>query len=336
MSAFGSSFNFPKFQDLLAADYSNSGQRVSPLGSNQGAGFIEEMVGYARWMGFMRPNRYCVLFQGVPSAAALMETKNERLSMNCLSATIPDSGFSTAEMSISGPKRNIPQSQVFSSDPAFQFNCGTDLYEYTFFRAWQRSIVDPVSRQAAYYNDYARNCSLTLVILPNNVKNFREMLDRLDTGELYGIRLNELYPKVVGMNQVQHSSSNNVLISNVTFGYREIVPYKDWADDYKYALKAAADSMMDSIQSGTFTKAKALSGEGLQKELENSAYEQSMGNFLAKEPLGAKIAGGNPNYEKYIVPSKDPSTPPNAGSANVFMNNLLTSGINTSALFKGI
>lgn len=324
MSAFGSSFNFPKFKDLLAADYSNSGQRVAPEGSNRGPGFMEELVGYARSMGFMRPNRYCVLFQGVPSAAALMETQNERLSLNCLSATIPDSGFTTTELSISGPKRSIPQVQAFSTDPAFQFNCGTDLYEYTFFRAWQRSIIDPISRQAAYYNNYAQNCSLTLVLLPNNVKNFREMLSRLDTGELYGIKLSEVYPKNVGMNQVQHSSSNNVLISNVTFGYREIIPYKDWADDYKYALKALGDAMMDTVQSGSFKQAKPRSKDGSD-------------DFMAKDALGAKIEGnGRPNYDKYIVPNKDPSAPPNAGSANVFMNNLLTSGINTSALFKGI
>ena len=150
------------------------------------------------------------------------------------------------------------------------------------------------------------------------------MLARLDTGELYGIKLSEVYPKNVGMNQVQHSSSNNVLISNVTFGYREIVPYRDWADDYKYALKALGDAMVDTVQSGSFRQAKPRSKDGSD-------------DFLAKDALGAKIEGnGRPNYDKYIVPNKDPSLPPNAGSANVFMNNLLTSGINTSALFQGI
>ena len=327
-------YNFPKFQDLLASDRGRSGRRVSA--PDKGPGFFDEILSFARFMGYMRPNRYCILFEEVPTSAASVSVENSRLSQSCILATIPDSGFMTLDWSVSGPKRTMPSMQVFGQDPQFQFNCGTDLYEYTFFRAWQRCIIDPITRQVGYYNEYAKKCSLTIILLPANVKNFRDMVSRLDSGELYGIRLSEIYPKVVGMNQLQQSSSNNLLVSNVTFGYREIIPYKDWADDYKFAIKAAADSLLDTAQSGMFDKAKALSDDGLRTEIQHANSRDKRGNFLAKEPLGAKIAGGRPNYDHYIVPSTDPSSPPNAGTANVFLNNLLTSGINTAALFRGI
>ena len=106
--------------------------------------------------------------------------------------------------------------------------------------------------------------------------------------------------------------SYDILLNFTGYTNREI-----WFNDNEM-------SMMDTMQSGSFKQAKPRSKDGSD-------------DFMAKDALGAKIEGnGRPNYDKYIVPNKDPSAPPNAGSANVFMNNLLTSGINTSALFRGI
>jgi hypothetical protein len=150
----------------------------------------------------MRNNRYCILFQGEPQAAAAIPVDSKRLSISCSSVTFPESTFQTVERDIAGPKQTIPFVQQFGdSSAAFSFLCGADLYEYLVFRSWQRMIIDPVFRYNAFYDDYAKNCTLTVMLLPQYVRNYNEALERLEANEVYGITLSEIYPKTVALQQ---------------------------------------------------------------------------------------------------------------------------------------
>jgi hypothetical protein len=261
---------------------------------------------------------------------------NKRLSLNCLTAVIPESSFSTSELRIVGPKRAIPYSQEFGDNSAgFQFNCGTDLYEYTFFRSWQRSIVDPVSRYVSYYDDYAKQCSVSIIPLPNFVYNFAHVLELLESGRLYGIKLTEVYPRSVGLNEFQNASTNAILISSIIFGYREIIPYMSWDDDTKYAMHAGFSQIMDMTSNTVRVSDDQLNG--IRRDLTNEEKQRLKTAWLAKPPSGAKIDSGRPDYTKYLKNNpNDPTLPQYAGEPDLFLNNLLTSGINTAALFKGI
>jgi hypothetical protein len=329
-------FNFPKFQDILAQ--ANMGpinpRRTSPR--NNGPSFIEELVNFGRMMGYMRANRYCVLLQGVPSSVGMLPTDSSRLSLNCLQAAVPDVGFVAAEQYMAGPKRMIPQSMTYGDNNAqFQFNCGVDLYEYLFFRNWQRSIIDPVFNYASYYEDYAKNCSLTVILLPNNVRNFSDMVARLDNNELYGIKLDEVYPRSVGINAVQHSSTNIVLVSNISFAYRRIIPFKDFGDELKYSLHAAYASESNVTDIFRQIDERALQN-GIVKEYSAAEIQELKQKYLATDPLRAKMKKGPFDFLNKIGQSKDPSITPPELDANPFINNLLTSGINIGALFQGI
>jgi len=343
----------------MADNFFNSGEFLTSLGipvsktkvdgkstTIRGASFIQDQLGFGRQTGYMRANRYCLLFQGVPSSIEMKKrddgilsgVDNKRLSLNCLQASIPESSFSASDMQAVGPKRTIPHNQNFGDNSAsFQFNCGTDLYEYTIFRAWQRSIIDPVSRYVAYYDDYAKMCSLTVIPLPNSVYNFAHVLELMGSNRLYGIKLTEVYPKSVSVNQFQNTSTNNVLVCNVNFGYREIVPHYSWDDDLKYAVNSNMVALMDMTTNTVKVSESQL--HGIRKGPLTPAEERRLFNgYLAKEPMGAKIAGGNPSFEKYLQKNRhDPSgLPEYAGEPDLFLNNLITSGINTSALFRGI
>lgn len=317
----------PYIQDIKTfAELRNQADKTS---------FFEALVAFGRIMGYMRANRFSVYFEGVPNARGMLPIDNQRLSLNCLQATIPDSSFKTVEQFISGPRRNIPYSMEFGDGTAqFQFTCGVDLYEYIFFKNWQRSIVDPIFNYAAYYNEYAKNCSLTTFFIPNHIRNYNQLMEAVYQQEVYGVKLNELYPKTVNINAVQNASTNISLVANVTFGFRKIVPFKSYDDDLKYALNAAEISMLNTTDNTNLVDQSLL--RGIKKEYSPDEIRKLKTMYMAKEPLGAKLDGGRPNYSKYILPNKDSSKPPNAGDANVSMNNLLTSGINISALFKGI
>lgn len=300
-----------------------------------GVSFNEALISFARIMGYMRSNRFCVYLENPPSAVGMLPLNNQRLSLNCLQATIPDSSFKVIEQVIAGPKRNIPYSMEFGDTTAqFQFTCGVDLYEYIYFRNWQRSIIDPLFNYIAYYDDYAKNCRLTTFLVPNHIKNYNQLMEGIWTEEIYGVTMSEVYPRTVNLNAVQNSSTNISLVANVTFGFRKIVPFKSEADDIKYALNAAEISMLNTTDNTNLVDESLL--RGIKKEYSPDEIRQLKSMYLAKEPLGAKLDAGRPNYDKYILPSKDPTKPPNAGDANVTMNNLITSGINIAALFQGI
>ena len=332
MSALNS-FNFPQFQDLLASSASKEGTTISP---NRGPSFVQQLVNFGRMMGYMRANRYCVLLENTPSSAGMLPLDSSRLSLNCLQATVPDANFIAAEQYIAGPKRNIPQSVSYGDNTAaFQFNCGVDLYEYTFFRNWQRSIIDPVFNYASYYSDYAKNCSLTVILLPNNVRNFEDMVARLNNNELYGIKLDEVYPRSVGINAVQHASTNIVLVSNITFGFRRVLPYKDFGDELKYSLHAAWDATLNLTDNTRQVDERAIQN-GITKEYSQAEIQELKEKYLATDPLRAKQKKGPFDFLNQVGQSKDPSITPPELDANPFINNLLTSGINIGALFQGI
>lgn len=310
----------------------------------RGASFIEDQVDFLRSTGYLRTNRYCILFQGVPDSIEMRNQdngflwgmNNKRLSLNCLQINTPDSSFATQDFQVVGPKRAIPFSQEFGENRAsFQFNCGTDLYEYTIFRAWQRSIVDPISRYVSYYDDYAKNCSLSIILIPNNVYNYEHVLELLEQGRLYGIKMTEVYPRNVGVNQLQQATTNALVISSVDFAYRELIPYASWDDDTKYAMHAGISQIMDMTVNTQRVSDDQL--RGIRKELTNEEKQRLQTAWLAKPPTGAKIDSGRPDYTKYLKNHpNDPTLPQYAGEPDLFLNNILTSGINTAALFKGI
>jgi hypothetical protein len=338
LSSFSSSLGNPGRSD------SRSFQVGGKSAKDRGASFIEDQVNFGRSTGYLRSNRYCILFQGVPSSLEMQRQDNgflwgldnKRLSLNCLQASIPESSFSTSDFRVVGPKRSIPYSQDFGdTNASFQFNCGTDLYEYTFFRSWQRSIIDPVSRYVSFYDDYAKQCSISIIPLPNFVYNFGHVLELLESERLYGIKMTEVYPKSVGLNQFQNASTNTLTVSSVNFAYRELIPYASWDDDTKYAMHAGISQIMDMTSNTVRVSDDQLNG--IRRDLTNEEKQRLQTAWLAKAPAGAKIDGGRPDYTKYLKNNpNDPTLPQYAGEPDLFLNNLITSGINTSALFRGI
>lgn len=308
----------------------------------RGPSFIQDQVQFGRSTGYARPNRYCIIFEGLPKALELAKQdngayggiNNKRLSLNCLQATLPDASFVTSDMQVVGPKRAIPTSQSFGDNSAaFQFNCGTDLYEYTVFRAWQRGIIDPVSRYVAYYDDYAKNCSLTIIPMPNKVYNYEHMLELLRANSLWGVRLTEVYPRSVGMNQLQNTSTNNILVTNISFAYRELMPYWSWDDDTKYSLEANMDFLMDMTSNTNRVPDNQL--KGIRRNLTPEELQRLKPAWLAKNPNGG---GGifDSLFETMKGNPKDPTGTETGFEPDLFLNNLTTSGINTTALFRGI
>lgn len=334
--------SFPNFQDIIST---TPAFPSSPTHRTQtGESFAQEILTFSRQIGFMGGNRYCVLFRNTPRASGMLRIDSKRLSLNCSSVTFPDATFSVLDRDIAGPKQTIPYVQQYGDSSApFEFSCGTDLYEYLVFRSWQKTIIDPVSRYVGYYDNYAKNCSLTVMLLPNYVRNYNEALERIEANEIYGITYSEIYPKTVTLKQAQ-SAATGVLGVTVNFGYREVVPFRDFSEDFRFA----ASNFHPALPA-----IEAAVPNGIKKNYTEAEIMKFKSMFMSQKPLGTNQADikypvfAQPQTlpKPYLPPqvvdieaNKKVVLPPQPKniSANVFLNNLLTSGINTAALFKGI
>ena len=93
-------------------------------------------------------------------------------------------------------------------DLVVSFYCSEDLRERLFFELWQDSIFNPKNKQQSYYDNYARNASISI--------------DKYSTGWqniTASYRFNEAYPTNVGALPLNYEGVD-VLRLDVTFKYR--------------------------------------------------------------------------------------------------------------------
>lgn len=196
------------------------------------AKFIDGFLANMRDKGFARPNRYLVLIQPNPAVASALgynpEELKQRLAMTCSSATLPSKSFMTHEMAISQPTRMIPYAinSNNSSGASFEFYVLGDMFEKNIFELWQNLIVDPVTKEQSFYDDYAKGSSIIVAEIPNFVSSLEgamEVLGNRDTS-ISGITLTEIYPYNFTINggSQNYGTAQEPLKVKVDFMFREV------------------------------------------------------------------------------------------------------------------
>jgi hypothetical protein len=193
--------------------------------------FVDGFMANMRDKGFARANRYLVLIQPNPTVAASLgyssEEIKQRLSMTNLAVTLPQKSFLTHEVNITQPTQYVPYgiNSNNSAGVSFEFYVLGDMFEKNVFEMWQNLIIDPVTKQQSYYNDFAKGSSIIIVELPNIVPSFEAALESITSQDLVsGIRLTEIYPYNFTVNggAQSYASSTEPLKVKVDFMYREI------------------------------------------------------------------------------------------------------------------
>ena len=116
---------------------------------------------------FILPSRFLVLIENpwLEEKFNFVSTgMSDRLSLRCFTANIPNRFFATHERDIAGPKRNIPYTTQYD-ELSLQFYCGQDLGELNLFQDWMDSILNPITRYASFYDDYAKNSKINIKLL---------------------------------------------------------------------------------------------------------------------------------------------------------------------------
>jgi hypothetical protein len=194
--------------------------------------FIDGFMSNMRDKGFVKSNRYLVLIQPNPSVAASLgyssEEIKQRLAMTCSSASLPTKGFLTHEIIFTQPSRLVPYAinSNNSSGASFEFYVLGDMFEKNVFEMWQNLIIDPVTKQQSYYDNYAAGSSIIVAEIPNIVPSFEAAMEVMSKQNLIsGIRLTEIYPYNFTINGGTQTTAQQTepLKVKVDFMFREIV-----------------------------------------------------------------------------------------------------------------
>lgn len=191
--------------------------------------FVDMFLTQMRTTGYLKSNRFAIMFRlsqpvlTKTGIASSFSPYNLRLSMNCKSVTFPERSMNTHDRDIAGPIRKVPYTSTFGDGASFTFRLPADAKEIGVFDKWQNMITDPISRQVGYYNDYAKGNQLAILMLPNFIKNYDQVIAAADLRRLPGVVLNEIYPKIVQINDGSMTTDTlSEVTYKVTFGFRDM------------------------------------------------------------------------------------------------------------------
>lgn len=214
--------------------------------------------------GFARPTQFLVTVDG-PKGSILgdtaiyndMQSKNQaarleksaklsnaikknlqlRMDIFCSNVSIPGKTITDdVNETYYGPKRAMAKSVQYD-EVTLEFYTSINYEERLFFEAWQNSIVDPISHNVGYYDDYATPCMITITPLTKTftaaLANFQPSGDpgrdrqeiRKSLGDQsgfssYQVQMYEVWPKTIAATPLSYDAVNQIVKTSVTFTYR--------------------------------------------------------------------------------------------------------------------
>ena len=178
---------------------------------------LNEIFGVFRGKGgFARPSRYEVILHppagtnANPTSSQIQEFRGDdtvrQTSLACENISFPGRNIDTTEdANIYGPTRQIATGFSYAEVSA-TFRCSRDMREKRYLEAWNKLAYNPTTWSMQYYEDYV-----------GSVQIFQ--LDDNDE-RTYGVELIEAYPKTIGAQTLDYSSTGEIHKLPVTFSYR--------------------------------------------------------------------------------------------------------------------
>lgn len=121
---------------------------------------VGTIVGHVSDNPLLEPNRYEVIITGPVEI-------NRHMSFNCSEAAIPGHNVGSFEHSIMGPKRKIPNEELFD-DLSLTFYNGHHMYEIDAIYKWMDLISGKGRYRMAYYSDIVADINIVIYDLKEN------------------------------------------------------------------------------------------------------------------------------------------------------------------------
>ena len=161
--------------------------------------------------GFATTEKYSVVFSNLPSQ--LDQGVNASFQYLCENVAIPTKSISGSDKFIYGTNYQMPYRQTFA-ESSMSFYCTRDMDEKKFFDKWQNLIVDPISGDLKFHENYT--CTVTIT-------QFSKQQTIGENG-VYRIELLNAWPSIVAEVQYGHSQGSEIAKLPVTFQYEKWIP----------------------------------------------------------------------------------------------------------------
>ncbi len=154
--------------------------------------------------GIAKGQKYQALILGAPVSIP------RDLQLMCESVSLPTRSAATNELSIYGPVQSFPYRFTFT-EASLNFYVTEDFAIKKLFDEWQEKIVDPVSGDVGYFDDY--KCTIKI-----STYSDRHLVA---AAPKYSVTLIDAWPSIIGEIALGHSLGNEILKLPVTFQFRK-------------------------------------------------------------------------------------------------------------------
>jgi hypothetical protein len=200
-----------------------------------------------------------------------------RLATTCKSINLNEqTWFSTEQNYINaGPTRVFPYKRNTNNASGIkvQFNVGTDMFEKEFFEGWLRYIQDPYTRAWKFYDDYAKDSFIYLLLLPNHVQNFAMAMEAMKQGQIVGYKFTEVYPFSLNVNggNLNYNNVTEPLFSDIGFMYHDMIPLQEQTIRSSRIIPTVTDTGYPVIERDRFKDILTASQAGIDKAVNGFA-----------------------------------------------------------------
>ena len=205
--------------------------------------------------GFARAAKYEVRIQ-LPAALYNLQTNwGRQLNLHCDSVSMPGHDLQTQSRQYgSEPARDMATSHAYEGMLQASFYLDTALHERRIFEEWQSMAVSKTTHNANYYDDYAKDTSMTIYqltsaepilnitfderssdilradgrsegYLPGSHHARPAVTAKAKLGQVpdatYAVKVTEIYPATISDVEYNYGSANTILKVNVGFNFKE-------------------------------------------------------------------------------------------------------------------
>ena len=243
--------------------------------------FQDTVYGRARETGWAAGNRWLTMVfpnQQVRDALGMRFVPDvARLATTCKSINLNEqTWFSTEQNYINaGPTRVFPYKRNTNNASGIkvQFNVGTDMFEKEFFEGWLRYIQDPYTRAWKFYDDYAKDSFIYLLLLPNHVQNFAMAMEAMNQGQIVGYKFTDVYPFSMNVNggNLNYNNVTEPLFSDIGFMYHDMIPLQEQTIRSSRIIPTVTDTGYPVIERDRFKDILTASQAGIDKAVNGFA-----------------------------------------------------------------
>jgi hypothetical protein len=243
--------------------------------------FQDTVYGRARETGWAAGNRWLTMVfpnQQVRDALGMRFVPDvARLATTCKSINLNEQTWYSTEQNYinAGPTRVFPYKRNTNNASGIkvQFNVGTDMFEKEFFEGWLRYIQDPYTRAWKFYDDYAKDSFIYLLLLPNHVQNFAMAMEAMKQGQIVGYKFTDVYPFSMNVNggNLNYNNVTEPLFSDIGFMYHDMIPLQEQTIRSSRIIPTVTDTGYPVIERDRFKDILTASQAGIDKAVNGFA-----------------------------------------------------------------